>query len=334
MTEEIMQEAEDKNINLPENDQLEKTNGRFSTQINDLQRRLADYTEDKSWVQAWKERLKRFFSLKVGINSAASTFYLIFSIFPLIVFVFSLLELLDTGLAGRFEAAIPHMGVIIPEEIAAVFQNFLKSVERTSSVSVLSVTALALLWAASRGVGSVVASLNKIYHRESRFNFLVRRLFGLIAIFASSVLLIVILVVLAFNRLVRSYLQEFFTLPDFILQDRFDLLANLAAFLVLSFIFTAIFSLLKRQRSYFRHTLFASALTSVGWILISYGLSYFISNQSNYYLMYGSITGIIFLMLWLYLAVYIMMIGAFVHAELIIQYPRPAKEKRAKRKHK
>ena len=57
-----MQEAEDKNINLPENDQLEKTNGRFSTQINDLQRRLADYTEDKSWVQAWKERLKRFFA--------------------------------------------------------------------------------------------------------------------------------------------------------------------------------------------------------------------------------------------------------------------------------
>ncbi|NLC40952.1 MAG: YihY/virulence factor BrkB family protein, partial [Clostridiaceae bacterium] len=146
------------------------------------------------------------------------------------------------------------------------------------------------------------------------------------------VLLIVILVVLAFNRLVISYLQEFFTLPDFILQDRFDLLANLAAFLVLSFIFTAIFSLLKRQRSYFRHTLFASALTSVGWILISYGLSYFISNQSNYYLMYGSITGIIFLMLWLYLAVYIMMIGAFVHAELIMQYPRPAKEKKNKKK--
>ena len=113
------------------------------------------------------------------------------------------MELLDTGLAGRFEAAIPHMGVIIPEEIAAVFQNFLKSVERTSSVSVLSVTARLAL-GRFRGVGSVVASLNKIYHRESRFNFLVRRLFGLIAIFASSVLLIVILVVLAFNRLVGA----------------------------------------------------------------------------------------------------------------------------------
>ena len=327
-----MNEAEEKNINPQETDPTEKINKGFSSQINDLQRKLSDYAEEKSWVQVWQERLQRFSSLKMGINAAASAFYLIFSIFPLILFVFGLLEVLGAGVAARFEAAIPQVSVIIPEAIVEVFYNFLNSVQRSSSVSVLSMTALALLWAASRGVGSVVASLNKIYHRESPNNFVLRRLFGIIAIFASSVLLIVILVVLAFNRLLRNYLQEFITLPEFILQSKFDLFANLAAFLVLIFIFTVIFSILKRQHSYFRHTLFASVLTTVGWISISYSLSYYISNQSNYYLMYGSITGIIFLMLWLYLAVYIMMIGAFIHAELIIKYPRPAKEKNIKKK--
>ncbi|NLV99317.1 MAG: YihY/virulence factor BrkB family protein [Clostridiaceae bacterium] len=327
-----MNEAEEKNTNPQENDPNEKLNRPFTTQINDLQRKLSDYAEDKSWVQVWKERLQGFFSLKVGINSAASAFYLIFSIFPLILFVFSLLEVLDAGMAARFEAAIPQVSVIIPEAVVEVLHDFLNSVQRSSSVSVLSVTALALLWAASRGVGSVVASLNKIYHRESPNNFLLRRLFGIMAIFASSVLLLVILVLLAFNRLVRDYLQEFISLPEFILQSNFDLFANLAAFLVLTFIFTVIFSVLKRQRSYFRHTLSAAALTSVGWIAISYGLSYFISTQSKYYLMYGSITGIIFLMLWLYLAVYIMMIGAFIHAELILKFPRPGKDKNNKKK--
>jgi hypothetical protein len=33
-------------------------------------------------------------------------------------------------------------------------------------------------------------------------------------------------------------------------------------------------------------------------------------------------------MLWLYLAVYILMVGAFIHSELILKYPRPAKVKK------
>lgn len=327
-----MNETDEKKLKQKENDQGEKTKRPFTSQINDLQKKLADYSGGKTWVQAWKDRLQRFFTLKMGINSAASTFYLLFSLFPLIIFVFSLLELLVPGLAARFESAIPQLGVVVPQAILDVLQNFLDSVSRTTSVSVLSVTALGLLWAASRGVGSIIASLNKIYHTEFKYNFLLRRLLGIIGIFVSSILLVVILVILAFNRLVINYLQEFINLPDFILQDQFDIFANLAALLILAFIFAVIFSLLKRQRSYIRHTLFASALTALGWIIISYGLSYFISNQSNYYLMYGSITGIIFLMLWIYLAVYIMMIGAFIHAELIIKHPRSARVGKTKGK--
>ncbi len=310
---------------MTEKDEKKKSDKPFTSQINDLQKKLVDYSEDKNWIQAWKSRLQRFFALKVGVKSAASAFYLLFSLFPLIIFVFSLLELLDPGLAARFESALPQLDVLVPDAVLDVLQNFLDSVSRTTGVSVISVTALGLLWAASRGVGSIVASLNIIYHAESKYNFLLRRLLGIIAIFASSILLIVILLVLAFNRLAINYLQKFITLPDFIFQDQFDIFANLAALLILTLIFTAIFTILKRQRSYFRHTLVASVITALGWIIISYGLSLFISNQSNYYLMYGSITGIIFLMLWLYLAVYIVMIGAFIHAEMIKKYPRPAK---------
>jgi uncharacterized BrkB/YihY/UPF0761 family membrane protein len=69
-------------------------------------------------------------------------------------------------------------------------------------------------------------------------------------------------------------------------------------------------------------------LTALGWLVISHALSFFISRQTNYYSLYGSITGIIFLMLWLYLAVYILMVGAFIHSELILKYPRPAKVKK------
>ncbi len=306
----------------------QKESNRFTVQLNDLQQRIEDYTNEKSWASAWKERLGRLASLRLGVDAAASSYYLLFSLFPLVMFVFSLLNLLNPDLALRFEHAIPRLSVMVPEEILRILQNFLESVGRMSSIPFLSVSALGLLWAASRGAASIVTSLNRIYHRQVEYNFLFRRLIGIIAIFAISLILIAVLLLLAFYRTLLNYLQEFISLPAFILKGDFDIFAHLLTFLLLTLVFILIFALVKRQRTYFRHTLLAAMVTSASWILISYGLSLFISIQTRYYFMYGSITGIIFLLLWLYLAVYIIMAGAFIHAELILKHPRPRKNKK------
>ncbi len=306
----------------------EDRTSRFTTKISVLQQRLEDYSKKSPRFSAWRSRLERFFSLRAGISAAASAYYLLFSIFPLVIFIVNLLDLLNPDLAKRFEAAIPQLSVVIPREILLLLQDFLNSVGRVSSVPLLSLAAFGLLWAASKGVGNIVAFLNKIYHAESKYGFIFRRFFGIIAIFTFSIVLIAILLILAFYRLVIGFLQDFVSLPTFILGDRFDILANLTSLLLLTFIFTIIFSILKRQRSYFRHTVFSALLTALGWLVISHALSFFISRQTNYYSLYGSITGIIFLMLWLYLAVYILMVGAFIHSELILKYPRPAKVKK------
>ena len=308
-------------------DKKERT-GRFAAKVNGLRQRLEDYSEKHSWFSAWPSPLERFFSLRAGIIAAASAYYLFFSLFPLIMFIVNLLDLLDPELATRFDAAIPQLSVVIPQEVLRLLQNFLNSVGRVSSIPLLSIAAFGLLWAASKGVGSIVAFLNKIYHTESKYGFVFRRFLGIVAIFATSLILIAILFILAFYRLAIDFLREIISLPDFLLRGRFDILANVTSLLLLTFAFTIIFSLLKRQRSYFRHTFFSAFLTALGWLIISKALSFFISQQTNYYLMYGSITSIIFLMLWSYLAVYILMAGAFIHSELILRYPRPAKVKK------
>lgn len=316
---------------MTEDQEKKERTGRFATKINFLKKKLEDFSEKSPWFSAWQGRMKRFFSLRAGISAAASAYYLLFSIFPMIMFIFNLLDLLDPDLASRFEAAIPQLSAVIPEEVIRLLQNFFNSVGRVSSIPLLSIAAFGLLWAASKGVGSIVAFLNKIYHAESKYGFIFSRFLGIIAIFASSLILIAILLILVFYRLIINFLQDFISLPDFILRDRFDILTNLTSLFLLTFVFTIIFSILKRQRSYFRHTVFSAFLTALGWLIISRALSFFISQQSNYYLMYGSITSIIFLMLWLYLAVYILMIGAFIHSELILKYPRPTKRKKEDR---
>lgn len=302
--------------------------GRLTAQINGLRDRLEEAAGQKTWLAAWKARFKRLLDLHIGVSAAASSFYLLFSLFPLILLVFSLLELMDPGLALKFEQVIPALSTVVPEAILSVIRDFLESVGRTSSIPFLSLSVLILLWAASRGAGNIVASLRRIYHSRARYNFLFIRLLGILAIFVISLFLVSILLLLAFNRFLITYLTELVVVPAFLQKDEFGILANLAALLLLTFIFTVIFALLKKQRHYLRLTVLAALLTAAGWLIITHGLSYFISIQTRYYLMYGSITGIIFLLLWLYLAVYLIMSGAFIHAELIRKYPKPAKTRK------
>jgi len=55
----------------------------------------------------------------------------------------------------------------------------------------------------------------------------------------------------------------------------------------------------------------------IGWSIISSGFSFFIANLSNLSVVYGSLTAVIILMIWLYLSSTILMIGGEVNSLLI-----------------
>ena len=59
-----------------------------------------------------------------------------------------------------------------------------------------------------------------------------------------------------------------------------------------------------------------SAVALVVWLAMSAGLRYYVSNFGNYSATYGSIGGVILLMLWLYLSGVVLLLGAEVNAEI------------------
>lgn len=295
-------------------------------QYTEIREQFGNMIEEKPVMSSWKKRLQRLMDLDLGQTAAASSFYFLFSLFPLLLLFFSLLNVIDPHLAQRVERALPSLDVAIPEQVLKIILDFIKGTGSKNSVPLISFTAVGLLWSASKGVGAIVNFMTKVYHSKRNYNFLLKRLLGILAILILSILLIAILLVLSFHRLVLGYLDDFIQLPDFLSFPNFNLTAYFIAFAVLTFIFTITFSILGRRRGYFTHTLISAMITSAAWLLISFGLSMFISRRSDYYLTYGSITGIIFLMLWLYAAIYLVMVGAFIHTEFILMYPRKKKK--------
>ena len=59
-----------------------------------------------------------------------------------------------------------------------------------------------------------------------------------------------------------------------------------------------------------------SLIATLGWIAMSVGLRFHVSHFSNYTATYGSITGVVLLLLWLYLTGVVLLLGGEVNAEI------------------
>ena len=60
-----------------------------------------------------------------------------------------------------------------------------------------------------------------------------------------------------------------------------------------------------------------SLFSAAGWIIISLAFSYYVKHFNNYTMIYGSIGGIIVLLLWLYWSTGILLLGSALNAVLI-----------------
>ena len=56
-----------------------------------------------------------------------------------------------------------------------------------------------------------------------------------------------------------------------------------------------------------------AAFTTIGWLLITAIYSYYANNVANYNLFYGGLSGIIILMMWVYMIAYIFVIGIAIN---------------------
>ena len=73
-----------------------------------------------------------------------------------------------------------------------------------------------------------------------------------------------------------------------------------------------------------------AVFTAVGWLLVSLVFSYYVNRFWNLSLVYGSLGGIIALMVWLFISAQLILLGGEVNAMLIFGYKDKGKKHRMK----
>ncbi len=245
---------------------------------------------------------------KQNISSfAASTaFFLFLSFVPMLVMVCTILPftpLTEENLAAALAQICPDMMVpLVRELVGEVYEK---------SAGILSVAAIATLWSAAQGVLALMRGLNAINGVEERRNYLVIRMIASLYTLVMLAIFLLSLFVMVFgNELAGVALYRFprvRVMASFLMQFRF-----VFGWALLTLIFCAIYTYVPNRKLKFREQLFGAVMASLMWSIFSWGFSLY-AELGGSYSIYGSLSMIVVVMLWMYFCIYIVMIGAWVN---------------------
>jgi len=265
-------------------------------------------------IENTKDLLRYLNRQKIGIHAAAAGYFIVLSVFPLLVLILALLRY--TGL--QVERLTDLLEGFLPNALMPAAKRLINSTYQNTSGAVVSLSALTGLWSASRGVYGLLTGLNAIYQVPESRGYLYTR--G-ISVFYTFLFLLMLLITLVLNVFGTSLLQ-LLPLQDLsILQFLWELVDSrfLLMLLLQTGLFTAMFMALPNQRNTFRDSLPGALLASVGWLIFSDLYSIYVENFSGYANIYGSVYAVALSMLWLYFCISIVFYGGALNHYLILK---------------
>lgn len=243
--------------------------------------------------------------------AAALAYYFLLSLFPLLIFTVALLPYLNLDP----DQAVAFVKSLLPVEAADTIDQPVRDLVGQPRGGILSFGLLAALYIASNGAFAIIRALNTAYQVEETRPLWRLQLLS-IAMTISIVLVVVVLLLLpVFGQVIFQYLDDVFGLPPGA-WTTFWLLRWLAVFVMTNLVLIGVYQIAPNTRVAFRKVVVGALVTSIGWQVISLGFSYYVSNFNNFSATYGSLGGIIVMMVWFYLTGLLLVLGGLVNATL------------------
>lgn len=251
----------------------------------------------------------------VGAYAAQAAFFVILSFIPFMMILLSALRFTILKYSDFTKADIITMALqMIPSSIDAIVLGIIEEVyERSGSNAALSVSIIVAIWSAARGMMSISNGLNCVYEVVETRNYFVVRIKAAFytVIFIVAILLSLVLVVFgnSIHKILMIYVPLITDISKLIIHFRF-----LIVLTILIVFFCVLYEFIPNRKSSVRNQLPGAIFAAVTWSVFSYGFSIYVDYFHGFSNMYGSLTTLIIIMLWLYACMYLMLIGAEINA--------------------
>jgi len=277
-------------------------------------------SENPAW--GWKDILLRVWKNigedRVLLVAAGVTFYCLLAIFPAIAALVAIYGFFTDP--ANISAQVDKLSGVMPGGALDVIRNQMNMVasQGASNLGVAFIIGFFIsLWSANAGIKSIFDALNLVYDEPEKRGLIRLNLVSLAFTVAAIVFILIAgACIAALPAIASSQLQGATAL---IVQTvRWPILFVIIA-VGLACVYRYGPSHAKPQWHWIT---WGSAFAAIAWIAVSIGFSWYAANFGSYNKTYGSLAAIVVFMMWLWLSIAIILIGAELDAELEHQTAR------------
>jgi membrane protein len=253
----------------------------------------------------------RFGQNQGSVHSGNIAYSLMLAVVPFLIFA--------TALTGFFvgqqgaELALDALFKSVPEHVALTIEPVLLEVIGQRRGGILTLSALAAIWAASNGVEAVRLGLDNAYEVDTSRHVALSRLISIGVVLGGFVVFTVLSALIVFAPLVFLLIERWTKID---IPAEADLVRYAVGLAVLAITLWIVHRVLP-SRSMRGMRLWPGVLASVViWSIAATGMSIYLAHAPSYTITYGTLAGVIVTLLFFYLTGVALIFGAEVNATI------------------
>jgi membrane protein len=248
---------------------------------------------------------------EVGAIGAQMTYYLILAFFPFLIFLMTIVSYTSVTSTNILENISP----VLAHETYVVIETFVNEILMSRNTTLLSFGMIGTLWASSSGLMAIMKGLNKAYDEAEDRPFWKVRGISILFTLAMGIVILLAFVLLIFGEGMGERVFIWLHFPDNF-NTIWQVIKYSIPLLTMFIVFIFLYSISPNRRLTIREVIPGSIFSSLGWIVTSLLFAFYVNHWGNFTKTYGSIGGIIILLIWLYLSSVIILLGGEINATL------------------
>lgn len=268
--------------------------------------------EKKVWLN-WNF-IKKFI-LKIQADdisglAAQLAYFFLLSMFPLFIFLFTLVAYLPYSQ----EEILRMLQTFVPVESMDVITESLNEVMQRN-VKILSFGVLGTIWSASHGLNAIISAFNRAYDVTETRSYFIARGMSIILTFAMIFVFLVALFLPVFGKQIAIFLFSELGISEQFIKV-WNMLRWVISSIVLFIVFIILYWIAPNKKITCVSVLPGAVFSTIGWVVVSFLFSFYVDKIGNYTTTYGSLGGIIVLMIWFYLSGLMIIMGGEINASV------------------
>ena len=276
---------------------------------------FTDHYKSINWRRVGKRVVSETWTDDVFGRAAQLAYFWLFSLFPLLLIIVVILGYSAQGQEMR-STLLGYFSRTIPGSSFGLLRDTLTQISTHAGPGKLYIGLITTLWAASSGMSSVIAGLNKAYEVKEDRSWWKARLLATGLTIALAILVVLALAILLYGSKLGSVLGSWLGF-----EGGFGVLwATLQWPLVIAFVLVGFLLVYRFAPNLHNQELWwilpGAAAAVVLWMVVSVGLRIYLRYFQTYATVYGTLGAVLILLLWIYLASAALLIGGEINSEI------------------